>query len=222
MSMNSESPLPEAVEPADVPAAVPDEEPAAPSAASAAEPAIDCAAVLKQLFPKVFGAKAQPLKLGIQADIQARSPGTFSKKALSTFLRRHTANHAYLIAITKSQHRFDLDGEPSGDISAEHREAAQAELTRRRGNREARLVAEQDAKRQRASLLRDFSQTTLTPANFCALRGIAAGDLDGLLAVAREEAANEPAPPVRRPEPRRPDTRGRPAQADRGRGPKPR
>ncbi len=176
--------------------------PESPTPETAAPP-VDCGAALKQLFPQVFGGKAVPLKLGIQADIQARSPGVFSKKALSAFLRRHTAHHAYLIALTKAPHRYDLDGAASGEISAEHRQAAQAELTRRRSNREARQAAEDDARRQRASLLRDFSQTTLTPANFCALRGIAPEALDVLLATARAEAAAAPPePPARRSPPR--------------------
>ncbi len=189
--------------------------PESPSAdtADTAVPAVDGALVLKQLFPKVFGGKPLPLKLGIQAEIQARAPGVFSKKALSAFLRRHTANHAYLIALTKAAHRYDLDGAESGEISAEHRQAAQAELTRRRDNREARQAAEDDARRQRASLLRDFSQTTLTPANFCALRGIAADELDGLLAIARAEAAEAP-PAAARPT-GRPGSAGRPGAGGR-------
>ena len=44
----------------------------------------------------------------------------------------------------------------------------------------------------RAGLLHDFEHTTLTPANFCALKGIAPPLLDALLATARQEA-REPA-----------------------------
>ena len=52
-------------------------------------------------------------------------------QALSAFFRRHTGSTSYLIAVSKAAHRFDLDGQPAGEISAEHREAAVEELARR-------------------------------------------------------------------------------------------
>src|SRR5437867_2111359 len=72
-----------------------------------------CAALLKQLFPAVFADLAKPLKLGVRADIQARAPGQFPRDALSAFLRRHTTSTAYLVALTKAEHRFDLEGAAS-------------------------------------------------------------------------------------------------------------
>jgi hypothetical protein len=143
---------------------------------------------LKAMFPALFGGAPKPLKLRIQADIQERAPGVFTKQVLSAFLRRHTGSHAYLVAITRGTHRFDLDGAPSGEISEEHRQAAAEELARRRGNTEARRALEDEQRRNRAGLLHDFERTTLTAANFCALKGIAPEELDGLLAIARAEA----------------------------------
>jgi len=46
----------------------------------------------------------------------------------------------------------------------------------------------QQARADRAALLRAFETTTLTPANFCALKGIAPQSLDALIATARREA----------------------------------
>lgn len=175
----------------------------APVAASAAPPqpgSADpqaCAAALKQLFPALFGGAPKPVKLRIQADIQERAPGQFTKQQLSAFLRRHTGGTSYLIALTRAKHRFDLDGQPAGELSDEHRNAAQEELTRRRGITQARRAEEDNARQQRAQLLRDFSRTTLTPANFCALKGIAADQLDALLAQARQEEAEQPPRPPR-------------------------
>ena len=170
------------------------------TAAPADLTAADCAQQLKQLFPALFGGAPKPLKLRIQADIQERAPGVFSKQALSAFLRRHTGSHAYLAAVTKATHRFDLDGAPSGEMSDEHRKVAADELTRRRANHEARRALEEQQRLNRAALLRDFQSTTLTPANFCALKGVALEELDGLLAIARrefEERARS-APPIDR------------------------
>lgn len=199
----------------------PSDAPADTSAAAPAPAAVDCADQLKQRFPALFGGAIKPLKLRIQADLQERAPGVFTKAALSAFFRRYTGSTGYLVAMTKSPHRFDLDGQPAGEISEEHRQAALDELARRRSLHQAKLEQVDEARRNRAALLRDFEQTTLTPANFCALKGIAPQALDALLATARREAqerAQQRAqhPDRRGPPPgaprrdRRDDGRGRP------------
>ena len=173
------------------PGAGPDETPA-PAPAP-----VDCAQMLKQAFPALFTGSAKPLKLRIQVDIQARSPGVFSKQALSAFFRRYTGSTSYLLAVSKATNRFDLDGAPSGEISDDHRKVALEELARRRGNQESRRALEEQQRRNRATLLHDFERTTLTPVNFCALKEIGVDELDGYLATARQEAAERPpAPPA--------------------------
>lgn len=158
-----------------------------------------CAAQLAERFPALFGRHPKPLKLRIQADIQQRAPGVFSKRALSIFLHRHTGSTSYLIALSKAKERFDLDGQPAGELSEEHRQAANEELARRRTNHQARREQEEQGRRERADLLYAFERTTLTPANFCALKGIAPESLDKLLEVARKEAAERALqPPPRR------------------------
>jgi ProP effector len=196
------------------------EQPAAAAPAAAAsqqrEAPVDAAALLKQTFPALFGGGAKPLKLRIQADIQERAPGVFTKQALSAFLRRYTGGTSYLVALTKAPHRFDLDGNPAGEISEEHRKVAADELARRRASRQARDQLEEEQRRNRAALLRDFERTTLTPANFCALKGVAPEELDGLLEQARREAKERP--PM---EPRRPfDERRGPRRSPQGDGPR--
>jgi ProP effector len=182
------------------PAPAPEAPPAPPDLSPAA-----CAAQLGERFPAVFApGVAMPLKLRIQADIQARAPGVFTRKALSIFLHRHTTSNAYLKALARATQRVDLDGQPAGDLADEHRQAAVAELERRRAihvqRREALIAAEHDARRQsaeaegraraeRAALLRAHEASTLTRRNFCALKGVAEADLDALLAQARQERA---------------------------------
>ena len=178
----SSIPAPEAA-----PESVPEPAPA-PEATAAPAPR-DAAAELKQRFPALFVGAPKPLKLRIQTDIQERAPGVFTKQALSAFFRRYTGSTSYLIAVTKAPHRYDLDGQPAGEVSAEHRQIAQDELTRRRANHEARRELEEQQRRNRAGLLRDFETTTLTRANFCVLKGVAPEELDGLLEIARAEAA---------------------------------
>lgn len=166
------------------------------------------AQALKTLFPALFEGPAKPLKLRIQADIQERAPGQFTKQLLSAVLRRYTGGTAYLIALTKATHRFDLDGQPAGELSAEHREAAVAELARRRSLNEERRELEQQQRRNRAGLLRDFQTTTLTRANFCALKGVAEEELDGLLEIAKQEAEEDRIRRAQQPGGGRPDPRG--------------
>jgi ProP effector len=164
---------------------------AAPPATPEMTPA-DCAARLAQTFPALFGGGFKPLKLRIQADIQERAPGVFSKQALSAFFRRHTGSTGYLIALTKATHRFDLDGQPCGELSDEHRQAAVDELARRRALHQSKMELAGEGRRKRAALLRDIETTTLTRANFCALKGIAPQELDTLLEIARREAQERP------------------------------
>jgi len=209
---------------------------AAPPAVAELSPAA-CAARLAELFPALFGAgRALPIKLRVQADIQQRAPGVFTRKSLSPFLHRYTTSTAYLKALVNSPHRFDLDGAPAGEIDDVHRQAAATELERRRGLFEAKRAAERaaanearrqaeaaarqqhavedQARRDRAALLRAFESSTLTRANFCALKGIAEADLDGQLHQAwleREQRAQQMRPdPDRGPQARddrRPDER---------------
>jgi sRNA-binding protein len=247
-----------AAEPAVAPDAPGIDEPAVASGAAAPKavpdlPPAACAAALAARFPALFGARVLPIKLRIQADIQTCAPGVFSRKALSIFLHRHTTSTAYLKALMQSAQRHDLDGAAAGDISDEHRQAAAAELERRRGIALARQAAEREAERQqrqatreqcereqaalaarqaaenevrreRAALLRAYETSTLTRANFCALKGWAEESLEAELTLARQEREQRSAeaqredrspgrPPVtpREPRPRRRAEAGEPA-----------
>ncbi|MBX3627816.1 MAG: prop effector ProQ [Rhizobacter sp.] len=114
------------------------------------EPSVaDTGRLLATHFPALFGEGViKPIKLRIQADIHQRAPGVFTKKALSFFLQRHTTRTAYLRAlVAEGATRVDLDGQPAGEIAAEHRDAAGVELERRRVLVEERKRAEREAAR---------------------------------------------------------------------------
>jgi ProP effector len=202
--MSSTSPTPESSAAEPVPAivdaaaagspdagAVTEATPKAPDAHSAAEGHATTSARLAELFPALFKGQAKPLKLRIQVDIQERAPGEFSKQALSAFFRRYTGATSYLLSVAKGTQRFDLDGQPAGELTEEHRKVAADELARRRTNANAKREQAQAERRNRAGLLRDFETTKLTTANFCALKGVAPEALDGLLAQARAEALED-------------------------------
>ncbi len=210
-----------------------------PKAAATLSPAA-VAALLAQHFPALFGAgRALPIKLRIQADIQARAPGLVNKKSLSVFLHRHTTSTAYLKALATQPQRLDLDGAPAGDIEVLHRDAAAAEVDRRKQMFEGRRALEREqqraaaqearraqnaqntaraaardnaegvARRNRAVLLRAFETATLTKANFCALKGITEAELDAQVVLAQQEREQ------RALEPQRPDDRDAPRREGR-------
>lgn len=183
---------------------------------------VACAARLAELFPAVFTpGRPQPLKLRIQTDIQERAPGIFTRKALSTFLHRHTTNTAYLRTLVSAPSRIDLGGEPSGEVAPEHREAATLELQRRRDLFEARRVAERQAQRQAHTDAQRDAQRQPQP-----IAERVAGQGDGrpaqaVLVEARRAAPADRdarrAPPGQGEDPRR----ARPAQREGGRMPPP-
>lgn len=187
-----------------------------PAAAPAPRPPeispAECVQQLKQRFPALFTGAPKPIKLRVQVDIQERAPGVFTKHALSAFFRRYTGTTSYLQSVANGTQRFDLDGQPAGELSAEHRQIAADELARRRANHAAQQAEQRAAaraadaqaqetraleiqqRRNRAGLLYDYERTTLTRANFCVLKGVAEAELDGLLAIAREEASEPRGP----------------------------
>jgi len=56
-------------------------------------------------------------------------------------------------------------------------------------------AADNEARRSRATLLRTYETTTLTRANFCALKGMAEPALEALLVQARAEREQRPREP---------------------------
>jgi ProP effector len=123
---------------------------------------------LSELFPALFvgpngNGTWKPIKLKIHADIQARAPGQFSKRALGIFFSRYTTTTAYLRALSApGAQRHDLDGQPAGDIAEEHRTLAAEEVARRQAivaerraaQREAHLQAQREARKVAAEQAR--------------------------------------------------------------------
>ncbi|MBT9488584.1 MAG: ProQ/FinO family protein [Rubrivivax sp.] len=108
-----------------------------------------CGEQLAARFPALFGPEGprKPIKLRIQADLQLRAPGVFTKRVLGLFLSRYTTSTAYLKGLSTAATRFDLDGQPAGEIAEEHRSAATAELARRKAIVDERRATERAAAR---------------------------------------------------------------------------
>ncbi|MDI3490473.1 MAG: ProQ/FINO family protein [Thauera propionica] len=109
---------------------------AAPEPDSSAAPAapkqrIEPRALLQRL-QKEFAAfrDCKPLALKIDASIAERMP-EIDRKSLRAALRMHTASTRYLKAVERSQQRFDLDGQPAGEVTEEQRTHAATTLKER-------------------------------------------------------------------------------------------
>lgn len=97
-------------------------------------------------------AEGRPLAIGIHKAIQARQP-ELDGRALRLALRLHTSSTRYLKAVANGSQRFDLEGNPAGEITAEQKAQALDALKerfrvgaeRKREAERARLEAEKTA-----------------------------------------------------------------------------
>lgn len=96
----------------------------------------------------------KPLALRIDATIRERFP-ELDRKALRSAMHTHTASTRYLKAVERSAQRFNLDGEPAGEVTDEQRAHASATLKERfaaqaKRQRENRAAEEAERRREEA------------------------------------------------------------------------
>ena len=87
---------------------------------------------LFQLYPKMFGARFLPLKLGVFQDLMALHPGEFTKDELKAALGVHARSTRYLESVASGAKRHDLNAVPVEDVAPEHVHHAIMEVFRRR------------------------------------------------------------------------------------------
>ena len=91
--------------------------------------------VLQQLFglyPKMFGARFLPLKLGVFQDLLALHPEVFKRDELKVALGLHARSTRYLESVASGLQRHDLNGVPVEPVAPEHVHHAIMEVFRRR------------------------------------------------------------------------------------------
>lgn len=88
-------------------------------------------AILRDLYPQVFGDRVVPLKLGIFHELVAAHPGALEAKALREALGQHTRSTRYLERVAEGLPRHGLDGQPVEDLAPEHVHQAIMEVARR-------------------------------------------------------------------------------------------
>lgn len=94
--------------------------------------------VLEQLFglyPKMFGARFLPLKLGVFQELMALHPEVLKKDDLKIALGLHARSTRYLEAVAAGHPRCDLQGEPIEPVAPEHVHHAILEVFKRRQSR---------------------------------------------------------------------------------------
>jgi sRNA-binding protein len=134
----TDTPIPDAP-PADTPtpelnAAAPDAtvKQAKPKAPRQPRPAFAVLERLFQLYPKMFGARFLPLKLGVYQELLALHPDEFKKEDLKVALGVHARSTRYLESVAAGHKRHDLNGNPVEDVAPEHVHHAIMEVFRRR------------------------------------------------------------------------------------------
>lgn len=85
---------------------------------------------LIQAYPAAFfpfsERRVKPLKIGIYKDLMpVITEWGYQAMVLKYVLRNYTRPLRYQLALLKAPHRVDLQGEPAGEISSEHRQIAQ-------------------------------------------------------------------------------------------------
>ena len=97
-----------------------------------ARPAQQVLERLFQLYPKMFGARFLPLKLGVFQELMALHSDEFKKEDLKVALGLHARSTRYLESVASGEKRHDLNGVPVEDVAPEHVHHAIMEVFRRR------------------------------------------------------------------------------------------
>jgi ProP effector len=87
------------------------------------------------LYPRMFGARFLPLKLGVYQELLALHPDDFKKEDLKIALGQHARSTRYLEAVAMGEQRHDLNAQPVEPVAPEHVHHAILEVFRRRQGR---------------------------------------------------------------------------------------
>ena len=119
---------------------------------------------LFELYPKLFGARFLPLKLGVFHELMERHPDDFKKDDLKLALGQHARSTRYLESVASGQARHGLDGNPVEPVAPEHVHHAVLEVFRRRQAR-----AREDLRPQLvAQLAQAVENSGLAPEDYAA------------------------------------------------------
>lgn len=90
---------------------------------------------LFELYPRLFGARFLPLKIGVYDDLVAAHPEALPAPELKVALGLHTRSTRYIEAVASGLPRHDLQGKPVEPVAPEHVHHAILELYKRRSGK---------------------------------------------------------------------------------------
>ena len=147
-----------------VPARAPRRQPAARKAPRPVHPLLE---KLFELYPRLFGARFLPLKLGVFEDLVAAHPDALPAAELKVALGLHTRSTRYIEAVASGLPRHDLQGNPVEPVAPEHVHHAILELYKRRKgkapNARERAVAQLAAAIEASGLGREAYRERFSP-----------------------------------------------------------
>jgi sRNA-binding protein len=125
---------------------------------------------LFELYPRLFGARFLPLKLGVFEDLVAAHPDALPAAELKTALGLHTRSNRYIEAVASGLPRHDLEGKPVEPVAPEHVHHAILELYRRHSGRSPeqarqRAVAQLAAAVEASGMTREAYRERFTSAD---------------------------------------------------------
>src|SRR3954468_17943878 len=107
---------------------------------------------LFELYPRLFGARFLPLKVGVFEDLVAAHPEALPAAELKVALGLHTRSTRYIEAVASGLARHDLQARPVEPVAPEHVHDAILELYKRRSGK-APERARQHASEQLAAAI---------------------------------------------------------------------
>ena len=90
---------------------------------------------LFELYPRLFGARFLPLKLGVFEDLLAAHPEALPAADLKVAIGLHARSTRYIEAVASGLPRHDLQARPVEPVAPEHVHHAILELYRRRNGK---------------------------------------------------------------------------------------
>ena len=122
---------------------------------------------LYELYPRLFGARFLPLKIGVFEELVAAHPDVLPAAELKVALGLHTRSTRYIEAVASGLARHDLQGKPVEPVAPEHVHHAILELYRRRSGKapaqaRERAVAQLAAAMEASGLSREAYRERFT------------------------------------------------------------
>jgi ProP effector len=107
---------------------------------------------LFELYPRLFGARFLPLKVGVFEDLVAAHPEALPVAELKVALGLHTRSNRYIESVASGLARHDLQARPVEPVAPEHVHHAILELYKRRSGKAPERARQQAVEQLAAAI----------------------------------------------------------------------